>query len=71
MMRFLFAAAAVVVVSNSRPTERVQRAEPVMMAGCASSPEPVDLMVLVGLLALRTLSESVKSSRPRTPYSTH
>ncbi len=71
MMRFLFAAAAVVVVSNSKPAERVARVEPVMMAGCASSPEPVDLMVLVGLLALRTLSERVKNSKPRTPYATH
>lgn len=71
MMRFLFAAVAVVVVSNSKPAERVARVEPVMMAGCASSPEPVDLMVLVGLLALKTLSETVKNSKPRTPYATH
>ncbi len=68
MRRFLFAVAAVVVVSNSKPAERMTPVEPVMMAGCASSPEPIDVMLLVGLLALRTLSETVKVSKPRTPY---
>lgn len=54
MMRFLFAAVSVVVVSNSKPAQSVASVEPVIWAGCASSPEPIDLMVLLGLLALRT-----------------
>lgn len=69
MMRFFFAAAVVVVVSNCT-AERAVSVEPVVMAGCAASPEPIDLMVLVGLLALRMVSESVKNAKPRTPYQT-
>lgn len=39
------------------------KAVPVHACGCSSGPEPIDVMVLAGLLVLRTLSERMLTGR--------